>query len=185
MSSVSDQPDDRTPDDLPSALARDVRSLYAPDVRVPESIDASILADARAGFARRRRFRLAVRGALLGAGAAAAAVVVLALRIGGAGGESPNRPVAQQRGAVQPATSPTALAGAGGASVVEDVDYSGRVDILDAFVVAKLVELQDHLDNPAYDVNGDGAVDRSDVDRIAMAAVDTTAPRRGDEGRVQ
>jgi hypothetical protein len=173
MSAVPDQHDD-----LPESLTRDLHALYGRDLRVPESVDASILADARAGFARRRRFRLAVRGALVASGAAAAALVVLAIRLGSGPAAGPSD-VAQNQPEIRPAEPAPALARA------EDVDHSGRVDILDAFVVARLVDVQGHLDDrPAYDVNGDGTVDRADVDRIAMAAVETSAPRVAD-GRVQ
>lgn len=179
MASVPPQPDD-----LPDALARDLNALYARDVRVPDAIDASILADARAGFARRHRFRLALRGAVVAsAAAAAAALVVLAVRLAAMDPVSGPSPVAQHQpspAAPQP-TGPAAPAVAGKA---EDVDHSGRVDILDAFVVARLIDVQGELDRQAYDVNGDGKVDRADVDRIAMAAVDTS-PRAGDDGRVQ
>ena len=178
MSSFPNQPGDLRDDALPDALADDLRALYARDVRVPTSLDAAILQDARAGFARRRRFRLALRGAALATGAAAAAaVLVLALRPLTPDSADPQGPMA--RHAEPTATSPVVAR-------AEDVDRSGKVDILDAFVVAKLVDLQGHLDNQAYDVNGDGKVDRSDVDRIAVAAVETTAPRTADEdGRVQ
>ena len=175
MSSLPNQPDDLDNEPLPDALARDLRSLYARDVRVPVSLDAAILSQARAGFARRRRFRLAVRGAMVAAGgAAAAAVVLVAVRFAGPGAGESQNPVARQ-----PHAAPVAVA-----QVPEDVDRSGRVDILDAFVVARLVDLQGQLDNRPYDVNGDGTVDQADVDRIATAAVDTSA-RRADDGRLQ
>ena len=170
------------PDQLPEGLTRDLHALYARDVRVPESIDASILHEARAGFAKRRRFRLALRGAVLASGAVAAALVVIAFRMGGS--DPTSAPVAQHQPQPSQPTDTTqpALAGAR----PEDVDRSGRVDILDAFVVARLVDLQDHLDDqPAYDVNGDGKVDRADVDRIAMAAVDTTGSDEATGERAQ
>lgn len=173
MSAVPDHPDD-----LPEALTRDLQALYARDVRVAESIDAAILADARAGFARRRRFRLALRGALVASGAAAAALVVLAVRLGGSDPGSGRFPVARHESAPQASRAAAPLARA------EDVDHSGRVDILDAFVVARLLEVQGRLDEQAHDVNGDGKVDQSDVDRIAMVAVDTTSGKHAD-GRVQ
>jgi hypothetical protein len=164
--------------DLPDALTRDLHGLYARDVRVPGSIAASVLADARAGFARRRRFRLALRGAAVASGVAAAALVVIAIRLGMPGATP--APSELAKGPPQAATTlpsqPVARA--------EDVDHSGRVDILDAFVVARLIEVQGQLDRPAYDVNGDGKVDRADVDRIAVAAVDT-APAAGTDGRAQ
>ena len=174
MSSLPDQFDD-----LPESLTRDLHALYARDVRVPESIDASILAEARAGFARRGRFRLALRSAVIAAGAAAAALVVLAIRLSNPDPASSTSGIAQHQPAPRPVETAPALARA------EDVDHSGRVDILDAFVVARLIEVQGQLDRPAaYDVNGDGAVDRADVDRIAMAAVDMS-PHAGVDGRPQ
>ena len=175
MSSLPNQPDDLANEVLPDALVRDLRSAYARDVRVPHAVDAAILDQARAGFARRRRFRLAVRGVLVAAGgAAAAAVVLLAVRFSGPDtGASSQPPLARQPQALPPAP-------AAAVARVEDVDRSGRVDILDAFVVARLVDLQDQLDQPTYDVNRDGKVDLSDVDRIATAAVDTSAPRPDD-----
>jgi hypothetical protein len=51
-----------------------------------------------------------------------------------------------------------------------DIDTSGRVDILDAFALARALEAK----NPTrreWDVNGDGVVNRGDVDAIAMSAV--------------
>jgi hypothetical protein len=67
----------------------------------------------------------------------------------------------------------------------EDVDHDGKVDILDAFVVAKLIEARGQLDR-TYDINGDGRIDGADVDRIAMAAVDTSGDAGGaGERRVQ
>ncbi len=55
-------------------------------------------------------------------------------------------------------------------SAPEDIDGNGRVNILDAFTLAR------HLDSTAalqsrWDVTGDGRVDDADVDAIAVAAV--------------
>ncbi len=52
----------------------------------------------------------------------------------------------------------------------EDVDGNGRVDILDAFVLARRLKTSAAI-QPAWDVTGDGRVDAADVDAIAMAAV--------------
>ena len=51
-----------------------------------------------------------------------------------------------------------------------DIDRDGRVDILDAFALARRLE---GTDAPAdnWDMNGDGVVDQGDVDSVAMAAV--------------
>ena len=52
----------------------------------------------------------------------------------------------------------------------EDVNQDGRVDILDAFQLAR--EIQSGAALPtALDFNGDGVVDRSDADVIASEAV--------------
>jgi hypothetical protein len=51
-----------------------------------------------------------------------------------------------------------------------DVDLNGRVDILDAFKLAKHIKAGIRPDTK-WDINGDGAVNRSDVDAIARAAV--------------
>lgn len=52
----------------------------------------------------------------------------------------------------------------------EDFDRSGRVDILDAFAVARMIRDGRNLDLRS-DVNSDGRVDLEDVDLIANKAV--------------
>ena len=51
-----------------------------------------------------------------------------------------------------------------------DIDLNGRVDILDAFTLARQIENADHIATK-WDMNGDGRVDHSDVDVVALAAV--------------
>ena len=51
-----------------------------------------------------------------------------------------------------------------------DFDRSGRVDILDAFVLAKQIDGRGEL-REEWDFNADGVVDRADVDSVALAAV--------------
>jgi dockerin type I repeat protein len=165
MSSEPNHPDD----DLPQTLVTELRRLYEVPA-VPSAVDTAILADARAGFARRRRFALARRVAVVAIGTAAtAALAVVALR-----------PALTD---VQPQSG----TGVQHLSIVEasaeDVDHSGKVDILDAFVVAKLIEVDSQI-NEAYDVNGDGRVDQGDVDRIASVAVAVDATHPND-ARVQ
>jgi hypothetical protein len=52
----------------------------------------------------------------------------------------------------------------------EDIDASGRVDILDAFVIARTIE-RGRTPDPAWDLNADGTVDHADVDLVAGASV--------------
>src|SRR5207249_1592186 len=52
----------------------------------------------------------------------------------------------------------------------EDVNHDGKVDILDAFAVARQVR-QGAIHNAHLDINGDGIVDDRDVAAIASRAV--------------
>ena len=166
MSRLPSQPEDQH-DTLPDALAADLRAIYGRGPDVPHEVDAAILREARAGFARRRRFRLAFRAAMVDPAAAAAVVLAFAVPI-----LMKSDPRQQQAGPTPWATD-TKMLMVSPPSQPEDVDHSGKVDILDAFVVAKLIEVR-RRDRPTYDVNGDGR-STADVDRIAMAAVDTSA----------
>ena len=60
--------------------------------------------------------------------------------------------------------------------VREDIDRNGRVDILDAFALARQIEAGSGR-LPDGDINGDGVVDAGDVDAIALKAVALTAER--------
>jgi len=51
-----------------------------------------------------------------------------------------------------------------------DVDGSGRIDIVDAYVLALRLERGEAVDE-RWDVTGDGKVDQSDVDEIARLSV--------------
>jgi hypothetical protein len=56
------------------------------------------------------------------------------------------------------------------AQAQEDLNGDGKVDILDAFMLAR--KLQDaHVSDPHLDVNGDGVFDQRDVEAIASHAV--------------
>jgi len=52
----------------------------------------------------------------------------------------------------------------------EDINRDGRVDILDAFALARRIETGGTADL-RWDINGDGRVDRADVNAIAARAV--------------
>jgi hypothetical protein len=63
----------------------------------------------------------------------------------------------------------------------EDINRDGRVDVLDAFALARQINTGEILDLSG-DVNGDGRVDRADVNAIAARAVSLAqagpAPKR-------
>jgi hypothetical protein len=104
---------------------------------------------ARERLKRRGRPVPALRWAAAGAAACLLLAVFLALPTTRRAIEAP----AQMRTAVQ-----------------EDLDDNGRVDILDAFALARELE-SPQAPRKQWDMNGDGAVDGADVDVIAMAAV--------------
>jgi hypothetical protein len=54
--------------------------------------------------------------------------------------------------------------------VRQDLNHDGRVDILDAFELARQLK-SGGASNPALDMNGDGIVDQRDVEIIAARAV--------------
>ena len=148
---MADKPTQPLPSDepeFPTRLSAVLNRLHGTRLSVPTAIDAAILRDARAGFSRRRRFGLAVRWAGATA-AAAAAVLVIALSV--------------RRNPLPTNVATSALAG--------DLDGNGRVDILDAFVLARSVDAGSTEGPKAGDVNRDGAIDRRDVDAVAAMAV--------------
>ena len=134
---------------LKAALA----GLQRPGPSVPRTLDQTILSDARRSFAaRRRRWAILQR---VSAGLAAAAVLTVAIRV--------FVPAFRSTGAAAPRPQLAQAA---------DINRDGRVDILDAFIVARHISHGDSLDS-AWDINGDGVVDQKDVDLVAHLAVRT------------
>lgn len=144
--------------ELPDGLRRALVGLHEPAVSVPREIDHAVLRDARLAFGRRRRLWIGTRWAA--AVLAAAAMVVIAVRL------FVNVPSRQEGGLA-------AAPGVGSRpqlAQLADVNRDNRVNILDAYVVARHIARGEALD-PAWDVNGDGVVDQKDVDLIANLAV--------------
>jgi hypothetical protein len=138
---------------LPAALRGAIRELHPP-VPVPLELDDRILGSARLTYRARQRRSGWVRG--IAAGLAAAAAIAIAFRVFIPVAHSP--PAAGQRPQL---------------AQVADINHDGRVDILDAYTVARHIARHDALDR-AWDINGDGVVDQKDVDLIAHLAVQTT-----------
>jgi hypothetical protein len=132
--------------ELPKVLQEELRAIGRPCVFVAREADAAILAAARSQLegvlaARRRR----VRRRWL----AAAAALVLGIGYG----------------AFWMAHPPAAgLAG-------EDLNHDGRVDILDAFQLARTLKQPNGPRAGLPDVNGDGVVNDQDVEALAAKAV--------------
>jgi hypothetical protein len=149
MADQNPNPIDRDEPVAPSGLVKDLRSLHAVHFRVPTEMDERIVSMARRALTWRRPRTLALRWAAWAALAASVAVAVLAVYLCGP----------------HPGLLPTR-----GVAAREDLNGDGRVDILDAFALARWIEVPGH-EMSEWDVNGDGAVDRGDVDAVAMKAV--------------
>jgi hypothetical protein len=143
--------DDRLPSDLDIArLRRDLADVVDARIEVPPDVDRAIAARARERL-HPSVYRVSWRQRALG-WAAAAAVLVIGLVVA--------------RTLLPGRAGPTPVASGAPAG---DVDGSGRVDVLDAFILAR--RIADGGTVPAADLNGDGSTDALDVDAIAMIAV--------------
>jgi hypothetical protein len=152
MNTQTNNDDGLTPSQAAS-LREGLQGLYGEALAVPPDLDAAILARARLRLQGRPHRRLFP---WVAAGAAAAAAVLLVVWTA-----APHR-----RPPVERTAAPAPVA----ASPRGDYDRDGRVNILDAFALARRIESGGAADR-AWDLNGDGAVDRLDVDSIAVAAV--------------
>jgi hypothetical protein len=138
---------------IPKRLQDDLGRLYQADVSVPDEIDDRILALARTRLSRKEPLRkrpLPVRVLRWALPAAAAALLLIFAGI------QLSHHFAAQSG------STGVLANA-----------NGRVTILDAFALARSLEIGTKPDL-RWDVNGDGKVDERDVKTLAQAAVSLT-----------
>ena len=131
---------------IPESLSADLAEAFGTTVDVPQEVDDRVLAIAHEQLARRplRGHFRAWRWALPGAAVGAGLAAAAAV-------------------AMLLWTGP----------VRGDIDRNGRVDILDAFALARKVEASSPAD-PDWDINRDGVVDAADVDAIAMKAVALT-----------
>jgi len=128
-------------------MAAEIRSCALPRVEIPPEVDRSVLSRARKALEERRRPRVFFSRPW--ARAAAALLVAAALGIWISTWEGIPFFSGRDPG---------------------DIDRSGRVDIVDAYLLARRIRGGEPLD-AAWDVNGDGRVDRGDVDEIARQSV--------------
>ena len=132
-------------------FSADLNTLFKPHFSVPPEVDRAIMDQAHRRFVRRQRRSRLLRWA--GSIAAAAAVIIFAFSLN----------LTQRPGS---STSQSTLVEA----QAVDIDRNGRVDILDAFKLARHIESADRTDKK-WDINEDGVVNRKDVDLVALAAV--------------
>ena len=146
-------------DDLPEPLGADLRRMYRAEIEPSPAVDQAILNRARAHFAGRKRTLLLRRVA----GAAAAVILITAAVIPTMRRTQPPRPpVARQ--------------------LIHDVNADSTVDIRDALALQRSIDAGGAGGAGGVagrDVNGDGAIDRRDVDAIAMLAVRLDARDKG------
>jgi hypothetical protein len=131
-------------------LRADLNTLFEPRKSVPPEIDRAVLDRARQHFVRPQRRRPVLRW--VASAAAVAAVIILTCSLN--------------------LTREPRLRSDNSARVEAraDIDRNGRVDILDAFALARHIESTSRPELK-LDVNGDGLVNRDDVDLVAFAAV--------------
>ena len=134
----------------PPQLKASLSDLMGSSPAVPRSLDEQILSAARQQSIGRNRRRWMIRYAI-GSVAAAAAVILIAIKT-----------THQERR--------TANYSAEAVASSEDVNRDGKLDILDAYFVARKVAANEPL-NKEWDFNRDGAVDNKDVDVVAFSAV--------------
>ncbi len=154
-------------------FARALRDLYTTPAAVPATLEGEILSKARWRLA--RPLSRILPWALPLSAAAAIAMAVWWPQSAERDSAGVSRHGLAKCPAASAETAPASLAApAHGAPPLlprsEDFDRSGRVDILDAYALACKVDRGERVAS-AWDLNHDGAVDRKDVDAIAMAAV--------------
>ncbi|UCD51568.1 MAG: hypothetical protein JSW27_02835 [Phycisphaerales bacterium] len=150
--------------EISSKLAEDLQALFEPQLSVPPEVDRAVMDRANRHFAGRRfaeAGRRRIRWVAMWKVAAAAAVVIFAFSL-----NLTDKP--------RPTVRYSTVAKTGAA----DFDRNGRVDILDAFKLARQIEVASNS-SANLDINGDGLVNRDDVDMVALAAVSLTPEKRG------
>lgn len=146
MTEKTQNHDERPEPQAPAELVRALRAIHAPGESVPTKVDERILSSARRQLASGRR-RFNWRFATIGALAAAVAIVFIL----------PEFVTHTPPPRVMPVLS-------------NDIDGNGRIDILDAFALARHIERREET-AAGWDVNADGQIDRRDVDALAKIAV--------------
>ena len=149
-------------------LSEDLNNLFKPQFSVPPEVDRAIMDQAHQHLIPRHWRHRIFHHISLWRIAAAAAVIIFAFSLN----------LTQKPG---PSTSRTVLV----KTQAVDIDRNGRVDILDAFKLARHIESAESTDKSLspvsstgqalgkqeWDINGDGLVDRNDVDLVALSAV--------------
>lgn len=160
---MAEQPQKPADLTLPDELASQLREEFMPKIEVSAAIDDAVLSMARDHLQQQRRPRR--RAWWLSAGAAVAAALMLAVVLQ----RDPEVSPRVMAPSATTAPEPEAMEQGDVLLAQEDIDRNGRVDILDAFLLARRLERNESTDS--WDLNHDGQVNRLDVTAVAMAAV--------------
>ena len=146
---MPDHNDERADESLqaPPRLVSALRRLPREEVFVPRTIDEAILRESKRHLEKPDRSAFSWRRWLPRFAAVALVMTLVAYLV--VRHEIVNRPPAFAR---------------------EDLNHDGRVDILDAFALARQLK-SGQAKSLNEDINGDGVVDRRDVETIASHAV--------------
>jgi hypothetical protein len=155
----NDQFDEKMDLKVAESFSTDLKAVFKPSVPVPPEVDRAVIDRVQRHFVRRWP-KQAVRWAGTAAAVAAAVIIVFVL-------QSPRKPALKTMGFEKAARRMAADRLVGPSP---DIDGSGRVDILDAFRLARHIKSTERLEG-RWDFNGDGLVNREDVDVVAFAAV--------------
>ncbi len=139
-------------------FSEDLNILFKPHFSIPPEVDRAVLEGAHQQFAQKHWGHRILRHISIWRVAAAVAVIIFAFSLN----------LTQKPG---PTTSQSLLVEARAV----DIDRNGRVDILDAFKLARYVESAGRAEKK-WDINGDGQINSNDVDLVASAAVRLPAP---------
>jgi len=151
MTEHKEQYDEELGFGVSSRLSEDLDAVFGPQGHVPTRVDRAVAEAARRHFGVRPRKLWWVRWAVAAA-TTAAAVIVWTVYV-------PAHRAPLPRAARIAAEMKRA-----------DIDRNGRVDIIDAFRLARHIESASPT-KQKWDINGDGLVNRDDVDQVARAAV--------------
>jgi len=136
----------------PAKLREGLGAIYGGGPAISRVVDERILAAAREQAGRRARMRWVMRYAI-GSVAAAAAVILVVFKV--THHDRDNRVPQNPAGVV---------------AAAEDLNHDGKIDILDAYLMAKSLAAN-QAQTKDWDFNRDGTVDARDVDVVALAAV--------------
>lgn len=163
----SEHSDEEAFADLPLKMQSALRDAFRPTQPIEAKVDQAILSQAREHFKQTketvvdRKSSSYVLPALISFATVAAALFLVASLTINKGIDARQSQTARSTDKLDP--NGTQLAR-------EDLDRNGRVDILDAFLLARQLE-QGDVNNAVWDLNRDGKVDQIDVQHAAALAV--------------